>query len=88
MFTTPLSLRQDADKANATLHALIEKTRKRFKSHRCAGEQEFSFTVSDDPNDQLTPEDDDVLCERYLIDDIPRSSIGDQVSAFLRSLDE
>ena len=87
LFTTPLSLRKDADKANATLHGLIEKTRKRFKSHRCAGEQEFGFTVSDDPNDQLTPEDD-LLCERYLIDDIPHSSIGDQVSVFLRSLDE
>ena len=69
LFTTPLSLRKDADKANATLHGLIEKTRKLFKSHRCVGGQEFSFTVSDDPNDRLTPEDD-LLCERYLIDDI------------------
>ena len=86
LFKTPLSLRAGADSANSTYYKLIEKTRKIFKAHRCAGEQEFKFTTSDDPNDQVTP-DDDTLCERYLTTFRGSYSIDDQVTTFLNSLD-
>ena len=74
-----------ADKYNISLFALIEKSRRTVKSHRCVGEQEFKFTVSDDPNDQVSPEDD-MLCATYLVRDRVPVDICEQVDTYLGSL--
>ena len=85
LFETPRSLEKTSKSDNVTLFALIEKTRRAYKSHRCAGEQEFAFTVHDDDNDQVSPEDD-LRCERYLIDPRPHVTIDEQVDRYLHSL--
>ena len=56
-----------------------------YKSHRCAGEQEFAFTVNDDDGDQVSPEDDE-RCAQYLIDPRPLITIDKQVDMYLQSL--
>ena len=87
LFKTPLALQTVAEASNTTLFALIERTRRQFKSHRCVGEQEFKFTSVDDPDDQLSPEDD-LHCERYLIKDRSPFDLGKAISTYLNSLCE
>ena len=86
-YPTPRVLHEAAAATNDSLFNFIEKTRRVFKSHRCAGEQEFSFTTRDDEGDQVIG-DDDVNCERYLIENYlnnqPNISMDDQVDAFLQ----
>ena len=84
MYDTPRALEKTSDSDNITLFALIEKTRRACKSHRCAGEQEFAFTINDDDDDQVSPEDD-VCCERHLIDPRPHMSTDEQVDRHLQS---
>ena len=67
-FPTPYTLWTESASSGVTLYHLIERTRLIFKSHRYTGEQQFDFTTSDDPNDQVTG-DDDIRCGRYLIQD-------------------
>lgn len=85
LYDTPRSLEKASAHDDVTLFSLIEKTRRAYKSHRCAGEQEFSFTVNDDERDQIAPEDD-VNCERYLINPRPLITIDEQVDRYLQSL--
>ena len=65
----------------------MEQTRRIFKSHRCTGEQEFSFTTRDDPNDHVAGSDD-INCEKYLTQDRDVFPIDDQVDVFISSLSE
>ena len=74
LFTTPLALKTAAGKSGVTLYALIEKSRRRYKTHRCVGEQDWSFTTKDVSDDQLSSFDDD-HCERYLIDNRPNRAV-------------
>ena len=85
LYPTPHALEAQASSTGVTLYQLMEQTKGIFKTHRCVGEQEFAFTTRDDPNDQVA-DDDDVRCERYLIDDRPVFSMESQVDLYLSSL--
>ena len=85
LFQSPRDMQVKADKDNVSLFSLIEKSRRIVKSHRCVGEQEFKFTASDDPNDQVSPEDD-VLCSTYLVRDRAIVDICERVDQYLYSL--
>ena len=82
LYDTPRALETASSHANVTLFAFIERSRRSYKSHRCVGEQEFAFTVNDDDDDQISQEDD-LRCERYLIDPRPLVSIDRQVDMYL-----
>ena len=85
LFRTPNALTMAATAQNQSLHALIEKSRKTYQSHRCVGEQDHKFCAMDDPQDQVSPQDDE-LCATYLTRDRPIVSIYDQVNAYLEAL--
>ena len=84
LYQSPRDMQVMADKQNVSLFDLIEKSSRNIKSHRCVGEQEFTFTVCDDDNDQVSPEDDE-LCATYLVSDRPSADIlCEQVNRYLK----
>ena len=83
LFQSPRDMQVKADAENMSLFALIEKSRKTLKSHRCAGEQEFKFTVSDEKSDHACPEDDD-LCSTYLVTSRVSNDIHEYVNRYLK----
>ena len=82
LFDTPLALQASASASGEGVYAFIERSRRKYKSHRCVGEQQFKFTTHDDPNDQVAPQDDE-RCERYLVRYRTVISIDEQVRKFL-----
>lgn len=87
LFTSPRSLRVQADESDCSMFALIEKTRREVKAHRCTGEQDLKFILSDNLDGQVLTEDDK-LCATYLTTHRPVFDIYDQVNDYLNSLEE
>ena len=82
-YQSPRDMMVAADKENMSLFALIEKSRRTVKSHRCVGEIEFKFTSCDEAGDHACPHDDE-LCSTYLVTSRLPDSICDQVNRYLR----
>lgn len=86
LFESPRAVSVKADEHNCSLFALIENARRTVKSHRCTGERQYTFTTTDDANDQTTPEDDRLCCT-YLSSIRPVVDMYTQVDDYLRSLE-
>ena len=86
LFKSPRSLRVQADESNCSMFALIEKTRRKVKSHRCSGEQDMKYILSDDLDSQVLTEDDK-LCATYLTAHTTVFNMYDQVHGYLNSLE-
>ena len=82
-YQSPRDLQVEADKDNLSLFAFIEKSRRAVKSHRCVGEQQFKFTVSDEAGDHACPEDDE-LCATYLVTTRLPDDMCEQVNRHLK----